>query len=51
MILIPHVTDSTRYMGTNTITRGFPKVHHSGIDTRIVLEQINSTKKDTSNRT
>ena len=31
--------------------RGFPKVDHSGIDARIVLEQINSAKnKTTSNR-
>ena len=26
--------------------RGFPKVDHSGIDARIVLEQINSVKKN-----
>ena len=32
-------------------TRGFPKVDHSDIDARIVLEQINSAKKATSNRT
>ena len=25
--------------------RGFPKIDHSGIDARIVLEQINSAKK------
>ena len=31
--------------------RGFPKVDHSGINARIVLEQINSTKKNSSNRT
>ena len=31
--------------------RGFPKVDHSGIDARIVLEQINSAKKATCNRT
>ena len=30
--------------------RGFPKVDHSDIDARIVLEQINSAKKTTSNR-
>ena len=30
--------------------RGFPKVDHSGRSTRIVLEQINSAKKTTSNR-
>ena len=26
--------------------QGFPKVDHSGIDARIVLEQINSAKKN-----
>ena len=31
--------------------RGFPKVDHSGIGARIVLEQINSANKTTSNRT
>ena len=30
---------------------GFPKIDHSGIDARIVLEQINSAKKATCNRT
>ena len=29
---------------------GFPKIDHSGIDARIVLEQINSAQKATSNR-
>ena len=27
------------------LNRGFPKVDNSGIDARIVLEQINSAKK------
>ena len=31
--------------------RGFPKVDHSDRSARIVLEQINSAKKTTSNRT
>ena len=31
--------------------RGFPKVDHSGRSARIVLGQINSAKKTTSNRT
>ena len=30
---------------------GFSKVDHSGIDARIVLEQINSAQKTTFNRT
>ena len=30
---------------------GFLKIDHSGIDARIVLEQINSAQKVTSNRT
>ena len=30
--------------------RGFPKVDHSGRSARIVLEQINSAKKPSSNR-
>ena len=29
-----------------TNNRGFPKVDHSGIDARIVLEQINPAKKN-----
>ena len=37
-------------VGINAI-RGFPKVDHSGIDSRIVLEKINSAKKTSSNRT
>ena len=28
-----------------SVNRGFPKVDHSGIDARIVLEQINSAIK------
>ena len=31
--------------------RGFPKIDHSGIDARIVLEQNKFSKKATSNRT
>ena len=37
-------------VGINAI-RGFPKVDHSGIHARIVLEQITSAKKTSSNRT
>ena len=37
-------------VGINAI-RGFPKVDHSGINARIVLEQITSAKKTSSNRT
>ena len=29
---------------------GFPQIDHSGIDARIVLEQINTAQKATSNR-
>ena len=35
----------------HTSNQGFPKVDHSGINARIVLEQINAAKKTTSNRT
>ena len=31
-------------MYVRTDNQGFPKVYHSGIDARIVLEQINSAK-------
>ena len=37
-------------VGINAI-RGFPKVDHSGIDARIVLEPRNSAKKTSSKRT
>ena len=35
----------------NAFKQGFPKVDHSGVDARVVLERINSAKKTTSNRT
>ena len=41
----------TRIQRNNNGNRGFPKVDHSGIDARIVLEQNKFTKKATSNRT
>ena len=45
--ILGHVTDQD-YI---EFIRGFPKVDHSGIDARIVLEQNKFTKKATSNRT
>ena len=45
------MTQTLDMRSTVWINWGFPKVDHSGRSARIVLEQINSAKKTTSNRT
>ena len=45
---IPHIFLIYVFISYN---RGFPKIDHSGINARIVLEQNKFSKKATSNRT